>query len=521
MEKELTYRNIACKKMTEEEIEATSKLYSENYGVWSAASSKCGSQVKMSVQRIKKSFIDKADRFVSMVFHDGELIGHAFYMRRNINKVGMITWILQLVVKKGYRGQQIGAKLMHSIWGLSDSFACGLYTANPMTIKALETATFRHVDVARINKNIDKIRLAAKDVLDDMDWIMDYKNGMVNTKFYVDHSDIQAQINMCYDEAHRFPFDANLLEGYEWLAFTFKSQTPYIETEDQLQILMEYSNDIIIDAYSKMNLAKQKWTKHTDEEVEYFQKWINTGDRVLDIGCGQGRHSIALAKAGYSVVGIDFSNENIDAAKRNNTTDAVFLHADARKYRSKQKYDVIICMYDVIGSFPNESDNYALLKTARKMLKRGGRLLLSVMNMKLTFERCKKKSNIVNNINEGIRELLMLSATNTMQSTGDVFDGASIIIDESTGICYRKEQFFADDELPKMYVVRDRRYSFRGISKLVEKAGFDVEEKYYFNARCIRTPLNADNRDAKEIFLVARKKRSFSRIFVSIDDAWK
>ena len=72
-----------------------------------------------------------------------------------------------------------------------------------------------------------------------------------------------------------------------------------------------------------------------------------------------------------------------------------------------------------------------------------------------------------------------------------------------------------------MYVVRDRRYSFRGISKLVEKAGFDVEEKYYFNARCIRTPLNADNRDAKEIFLVARKKRSFSRIFVSIDDAWK
>ena len=78
----------------------------------------------MSVQRIKKSFIDKADRFVSMVFHDGELIGHAFYMRRNINKVGMITWILQLVVKKGYRGQQIGAKLMHSIWGLSDSFAC-------------------------------------------------------------------------------------------------------------------------------------------------------------------------------------------------------------------------------------------------------------------------------------------------------------------------------------------------------------------------------------------------------------
>ena len=148
-------------------------------------------------------------------------------------------------------------------------------------------------------------------------------------------------------------------------------------------------------------------------------------------------------------------------------------------------------------------------------------MLLSVMNMELTFERCKKKANVVNNINEGIRELLMLNATNTMQSTGDVFDGASIIIDESSGICYRKEQFFVDDELPKMYVVRDRRYSFRGISKLVEKAGFDVEEKYYFNARSIRTPLNADSRNAKEIFLVARKTSNISHLFCSMKNAWK
>ena len=239
--------------MTEEEISATSTLYSENYGTWSATSLRGGRPVKMSVRRIRESFVNKEDRYVSMVFHGGELIGHAFYMRRDISKVGKITWILQLVVKEGYRGQQIGAKLMHSIWGLSDSFACGLFTANPMTIKALETATFRHVDVARINRNIDKIRLGSKDIFENMDWITNYKDGTVDTKFYVDHSKIKELIARCYDEEHKFPFDADLPEGHEWLAFTFKSQQPYIDNAEQMQLLMEYSNDIIIDAYSKMS----------------------------------------------------------------------------------------------------------------------------------------------------------------------------------------------------------------------------------------------------------------------------
>ena len=50
-----------------------------------------------------------------------------------------------------------------------------------------------------------------------------------------------------------------------------------------------------------------------------------------------------------------------------------------------------------------------------------------------------------------------------MQNTGDVFDGKQIVLDERTGICYRKEQFFLPDRLPVEYIIRDRRYTKKSI----------------------------------------------------------
>lgn len=507
--------------MSDEEIRATSTLFSEHYGIWSNSCARHGQHVRFTTSMIKESFVNKEDRYVAMVFHHGDLIGHAFYMRRNVPKVGIITWILQLVVREDFRGQHIGAKLMHSIWGLSDSFACGLFTSNPITIKALELATFRHVEVDRIDKNLNKIKLAAGDIFPNSDWIDNYHNGKVNTEFYVDHSKIAELIDLSYGTSSAFPLDKSLPDGYEWLAFTFKSQKPFIDNPEQLQVLMDYSNEVIFEAYSKMNLTAQSWSKHTPQEVELISRWIPDNCRILDLGCGQGRHTIALAEKGYNVVGIDYSKKNIDIANERNTTNAIFLYSDARKYKAKQKYDAVICLYDVVGSFPKEKDNYRILKAAYRSLKMGGILIMSVMNMGLTYKRCKKAGNIVESMNDGIEKLLMLDATNTMQKTGDVFNGTSILIDKTTGICYRKEQFFTEDELPKVYIVRDRRYGFRGISKLVEKAGFVVEEKYFFSAKDINTLINADSKHAKEILLVAKKGNGLRRLLLSKERAWE
>lgn len=508
-----TYRNIECKKMTEEDIENTSKLFSENYGIWSVKSEiNPGKRVTLKPTRIRKEFVDKPDRYVSMVFCNNKLVGHAFYMRRTVQKSKKITWILQLVVDKNHRGNNIGTKLLHSIFGLSDSFACGLYTSNPMTVKALENATFRHIDINKTTKNIQFLKEAAYDLFEDTDWIDNYHNGVVNTKFFVDHSLLSSNIEKVYPTGS-FPFKKELNEGCEWLAFTFKSQEPLIDNEQQLKILTDYSDDMLKVSYSHMNMENQAWTLNATKEVDMIVKIIGSSKKILDIGCGQGRHSNSLAKRGYNVTAIDFSQENIQKAKNNGEANVEYLIADARNYRSKEKYDVCLAMYDVIGSFPNEKENIKIIRNAYKNLKRNGIIIISVMNMELTRNRCNKAQNTCLGIDNNIDKLLKLEASNTMQKTGDVFDGKKVLIDEETGLCYRKEQFFSEEYLPEEYIVRDRRYTRRGIINMLHREGFSVDDAYCFNAKDINKRLNSDDRKAKEILIVAKKKNFLYKIF--------
>lgn len=518
------YKNIECRQMTEQDIQKTAALFSENYGVWSETSRiNPGKQIRYSPLMIKNNFVDKPDRFIAMVFDDDKLIGHAFYMRRTVQKSKTITWILQLVVDEKYRGNKIGTKLLHSIFGLSDSYACGLFTANPMTIKALEDATFRHVEISKINKNIDVIQSAAFDIFDDSGWINSYNNGIVNTSFYVDHSLLSTNIKKKYENGS-FPFDDYLPEGCEWLAFTFKSQKPLIDNQQQLKILTDYSDEMVKEVYSHMRMDRHSWARHTENEVSFIKKHICPNSRILDIGCGQGRHAVLLAKNNYDVVGIDFSEDNIKKAIDCNNSSAKFIVADAREYAEKNKFDVCIALYDVIGSFPKEKENIKLIRNAYRNLKSEGLFILSVMNMELTWNRCDRAKKTVDDIDSNINELLQLASSRTMQNNGDVFDGKKIIIDKKTGICYRKEQFVSDDFLPVEYIVRDRRYTRRGIINMLHREGFSVEDAYCFNARDISQRLNSDNKRAKEILIIARKKnrlyKAFQKMFCN-NTFWK
>ena len=55
----------------------------------------------------------------------------------------------------------------------------------------------------------------------------------------------------------------------------------------------------------------ESFTQGTIGECDFIEKEIkhNKATKILDIGCGTGRHSIELAKRGYSIVGIDLSEE--------------------------------------------------------------------------------------------------------------------------------------------------------------------------------------------------------------------
>lgn len=91
---------------------------------------------------------------------------------------------------------------------------------------------------------------------------------------------------------------------------------------------------------------KYSFTKGTENEVEFLftQLGVQIGDRVLDVGCGPGRHAYAMAERGINVVGVDISQTFIDLANANAPAAATFQRLDARHLPFDSEFDAVISL---------------------------------------------------------------------------------------------------------------------------------------------------------------------------------
>jgi len=106
---------------------------------------------------------------------------------------------------------------------------------------------------------------------------------------------------------------------------------------------------------------------------------MSPGDSILDLACGFGRHSLALAKLGYSVTGIDLNSGFIREASEKSLEmklDARFICADMRDYIEPDAFGNIIIMYNSFGYFQDPLDDRKVIRNCFQSLKPGGRLLL-------------------------------------------------------------------------------------------------------------------------------------------------
>jgi len=112
--------------------------------------------------------------------------------------------------------------------------------------------------------------------------------------------------------------------------------------------------------------------------------------RILDVGCGQGRHALALARRGYKVVGVDRSRFLLETARRRARAESPqaaanleFIEGDMRSLdeclAGRSPFNGILCWYATFGYF-SDADNDAVLRDFRRLLRPGGRLLLDVLN---------------------------------------------------------------------------------------------------------------------------------------------
>lgn len=128
------------------------------------------------------------------------------------------------------------------------------------------------------------------------------------------------------------------------------------------------------------------FTQGTMGECDFIEKEIgyDKGLRILDIGCGTGRHAIELTRRGYTVVGVDLSDSQLERARQKASMDNLqidFQKQDARDLPFRHEFDVVIMLCE--GGFSlMETDkmNYQILRNASNAVKQKGKLIFTTLN---------------------------------------------------------------------------------------------------------------------------------------------
>lgn len=125
--------------------------------------------------------------------------------------------------------------------------------------------------------------------------------------------------------------------------------------------------------------------------VDFFDTYPGTAANVLDVGCGQGRDAIFIARLGHRVTGVDISPAGISAMLATSAAETLNITgivADIRDYQPDDLYDVMVI--DRTLHMLNETDRLSVLSTLVQHVAEPGYLLIA-----------DEKSNI-----EGFRSLL-------------------------------------------------------------------------------------------------------------------
>jgi 2-polyprenyl-3-methyl-5-hydroxy-6-metoxy-1,4-benzoquinol methylase len=131
---------------------------------------------------------------------------------------------------------------------------------------------------------------------------------------------------------------------------------------------------------------RESFAQGTVGECDFIEKEIgrSRATRILDIGCGTGRHALELARRGYAVTGIDLSDSLLQRAREKAAAEGLrvdFRRHDARELPFAKEFDLAIMLCE--GAFPlMETDemNFRILQGAAAALKPGGKLIFTTLN---------------------------------------------------------------------------------------------------------------------------------------------
>ncbi len=226
------------------------------------------------------------------------------------------------------------------------------------------------------------------------------------------------------------------------------------------------------------------------EEIRFIKDTLSLADdaKILDLGCGNGRHIIELAKEGYQITGLDYSEKMLKMAAEVAIQEGVeieLIQGDMRDIKFNEGYDGIIIMDGSFGIF-SDQDNAKLLNKVSQALKIGGRLLIESFNPYYML------------YNQGISYEREGDKTFIKETTFDIYQGR--VIDQITALDH------IEGEKRKMPKRSYRAYTIPELKNILSKFDLINLEFYGYNQDFI--PSIQQDFDAKEdavIYTVAKR----------------
>lgn len=186
---------------------------------------------------------------------------------------------------------------------------------------------------------------------------------------------------------------------------------------------------------------------------------LNKCSKILDLGCGRGRHSINLNKKGYQVKGIDLSAQAIKTArekvKKMGLENISFEVRDMRNPLD-ETFDAIVNLFTTFGYFESDAENASVFDSVVAMLKPGGIFVIDYLNA------------------TKVRQSFKPSDRGEFQ--GIEYDIQRFIRKDAI---YKKIEFAGDRvNGERIYSERVKLYDFDWFQKKMEKRNFHIEHVY-------------------------------------------
>ena len=131
---------------------------------------------------------------------------------------------------------------------------------------------------------------------------------------------------------------------------------------------------------------RELYAHRTGEEARAFvlkliqELNLPVGASVLDVCCGNGRHSEVFNEKNCNVVGIDISEKSLEEAKARNLSNAHFHYADARNFEMHERFDCVVNLFTSFGYFETTEEHIEMLQRIYEHLKDNGVFVFDFFN---------------------------------------------------------------------------------------------------------------------------------------------